>query len=150
MARTPVRGIRELRQRLGRISRETRVEVERAIQRGALAIESRAVQGIIDPPKSGRIYRSKHRKGALHQASAPGQFPAADSGRLHQSITNVDASSGDVIRRDIGANAPYATALELGTSKMAPRPFMQPAFDENVAAVSQSIQAAIRRGSRTR
>jgi HK97 gp10 family phage protein len=141
--------LRSLNVKLGRIGPQTRAEVRRALHRGALAIENRAVEGIIEGPKTGRIYASKHRKGAKHQASAPGEFPAADSGRLHQSITSVEASTGDNIRFETGGNVDYATYLELGTSKMAPRPHMVPAYEENVDKVRADVRAAVRRGART-
>lgn len=143
-----VRGLRSWNAKIGKIGAKTRAEVRRALQRGALAIENRAVEGIIDPPKTGRIYKSKHRKGATHQASAPGEFPAADSGRLHQSITSVEASTQDVIRFETGGNVPYATYLELGTSRMAPRPHMVPAYEENIEAVKANVRAAVKRGAR--
>lgn len=143
-------GRRSLAVKLNAIGKRTRTEVSKAVRRGALRIENRAVEGIIDPPKTGRIYSSKHRKGFKHQASAPGEFPAADSGRLHQSITSVMTLDGpDVYRSETGANTPYATFLELGTSRMAPRPFMQPAFDENKAIVEDDIRKAIIRVARS-
>lgn len=146
---TRMKGVRELRLKLGRIPKAVQREVALALRRGGLAIENRAAQGIIDPPKTGRVYRSRGRKGAKHRASAPGQFPAADTGELHQSLTTVPTKNGpDVIQVNTGANAPYAEALELGTSKMAPRPFMQPSFDENEAKIRQNVRAAIRRGHR--
>lgn len=142
-------GRRSLSVKLNAIGKRTRDEVSKAVRRGSLRIENRAVEGIIDPPKTGRIYSSKYRKGAKHQASAPGEFPAADSGRLHQSITSAMTLEGpDVYRSETGANVPYATWLELGTSKMAPRPFMQPAFDENKEIVERDIRNAIIRGAR--
>lgn len=140
---------RRLEVRLNAIGKRTAKEVGRAVRRGALAIENRAAQGIIDPPKTGRIYPSKHRKGALHQASAPGEFPAADSGRLHQSITHAMTANGpENYRAEVAANAPHATFLEFGTSNMAPRPFMAPSFDEVRPAVEKNIRRAIQRGAR--
>jgi HK97 gp10 family phage protein len=148
---TRVRGRRELVERLGRINKETQRQVRRALLRGGLRVENRAVEGIIDPPKTGRIYRSKHRKGKLHQASAPGEFPAADSGRLHQSITHAEVPApAGTIAVEVAANAPYATFLELGTSKMEPRPFMAPALRENEVRIRNDIAEAVRRGSRKR
>lgn len=144
-----VRGLKQWNAKIGKISAKTRAEVRRALQRGALAIENRAVQGIIDPPKTGRIYPSKHRKGAKHQASAPGEFPAADSGRLHQSITSVEASTPDTLRFETGGNVPYATYLELGTSKMEPRPFLTPSYEENIEAIKATVRTAVKRGART-
>lgn len=143
-------GRRSLSVKLNAIGKRTADEVGRAVRRGGLAIENRAVDGIISPPKTGRVYPSKSRKGAFHQASAPGEFPAADTGRLHQSITSVQTASGpDIYRNETAANAPYAVPLELGTGKMAPRPFMGPAFDEVRPEVEASIRRAIIRGARS-
>lgn len=143
-------GRRSLSVKLNAIGQRTAQEVGRALRRGGLAIENAAVDKIISPPKTGRIYRSKHRKGALHQASAPGEAPAADSGRLDQSITSVQTVNGpERYVNETAANAPYAIPLELGTSKMAPRPFMQPSFDENRAAIEESIRQAVIRGARS-
>jgi len=150
MAPPKFTNVRQLNEKLGRISNRTRDEVKRALRRGALAIENTAVEGIISPPKTGRVYKSKHRKGATHQASAPGEYPAADSGELHQSITHTDASGGDRLRYEIGTNTPHGTYLELGTSKMAPRPFMGPSYDKNEGKVKGDVRAAVRRGARSR
>jgi HK97 gp10 family phage protein len=146
-----VRGRRELIQTLGKISKATEQDVRRALLRGAIAVENTAVAKIIDPPKTGRIYRSRGNKKKLHQASAPGQPPAADTGELHTGITHAEAPAPQgVIRVEVGANAPYATALELGTSKMAPRPFMAPSLAENEALIRNNIAEAVRRGARKR
>lgn len=142
------RGKSTLNLKLGRIGVKTYQEVHRTLKRGALKIENRAVQGIIEPPKTGRIYASKHRKGKKHQASAPGEFPAADSGRLHQSITSVEASTKDLIRFETGPNTDYARMLEEGTSKMEPRPYMTPSYNENEAGIRADVREAVRRGSR--
>lgn len=128
---------------LGGMARAVRPQIARALHRGGLMIENEAVQGIIDPPKTGRIYPSKHRKGAMHQASAPGEFPAADSGRLHQSITTVKVRDDDnAVVVETGANAPYAIMLEYGTSKMEPRPFMTPSYRNNRDRIRTMVQDA--------
>ncbi len=91
--------------------------------------------------KHGRAYarRSKSRsairyrgKGYIyHIASAPGEAPASDSGYLMGSIT-WDMPM-PLVRR-FGVNTGdkgYGGFLELGTSRMAPRPYLRPAFDVN-------------------
>lgn len=154
MAANNFTNVRSFTERINQIGKKTQVELSRAIRRGGLAIKNRAVDGIISPPKTGKIAKSKHRKSTktktyIHQASAPGEFPAADTGALHQSITSVQTKDGpDVFRNETGANTPYAIMLELGTSKMAPRPFMGRAFDEVKPQVQASIRAAIIRGAK--
>lgn len=61
--------------------------------------------------------------------SAPGQGPGVVSGLLRASITwrpGVDAQSPYV---DVGSAVEYAPYVELGTSRMAARPFLRPALD---------------------
>lgn len=142
-------GRRTLGVALSRIQQNTQAEVQRALQRGALSIQNRAVEGIISPPKTGRKYR-KYRPPRIHQASAPGEFPAADTGRLHQSITSAVVVSPTSFQIEVASNVEYGAYLELGTSKMEPRPFLAPAWAENIHRIRQDVRTAIRRGSRGR
>lgn len=135
-----------LNARFRQIQKRTRAEVFAALQRGGQTIADDYARRIIDPPKTGRIYRSKWRKGAFHQASAPGQSPAGDSGRLAQSATWQGFEQRMVV--EAGSATPYAVPLELGTVNMAPRPALSPAFRVRVGPIVADIAAAIRKGSR--
>lgn len=133
------------------MSEEVRREVHRELRRGALAIQGTAVESIIDQTPSGKFVRSRGRKGALHEVSPPGAPPNADTGELHTSITTVDReNSPRRIEVEVGANAPYAAALEYGTSKMEPRPFMSPAFRLHVNRIEGNVRRAVQRALRRR
>lgn len=178
MAKNAFTNRHELFEKLNAIGPETGRLISRALNRGALRIENKAAEKISNPPKTGRKYRSKHRKGAIHQASAPGEAPAGDSGRLAQSLTHVQTASGpDVYRVEAGANAPYAARLEFGGSSVAanatvegkgtpnkklrtakkgpvrvyiaPRPFMGPSFNEEKEAIKADLQKAVIQGARS-
>lgn len=89
----------------------------KGIQRAALQGEAR-VKAILSQPGSGRMY-------GKHQASAPGEPPAPDSGQLRaatQADTQVREDGADLVGR-IVANKEYAHALEVGTERIAPRPY---------------------------
>ena len=58
--------------------------------------------------------------------SKAGQFPHLDTGKLRQSIQVGTVKNNSV---QIGAHVDYAKALELGTSKMAARPFLRPTLN---------------------
>ncbi|MGL5734764.1 MAG: hypothetical protein ACRCYS_07850 [Beijerinckiaceae bacterium] len=75
---------------------------------------------------SGRIYR---RRGRIHQASAPGEFPATDSGRLLASL------KGQVMTDEakIGTSAYYAKWLRGGSRKMQRRKMSDDAMKEGIA-----------------
>ncbi len=85
-------------------------------------------------PKTGRIYK---RGNVQHQASAPGEAPATDTGNL--------VNSGYARRQQrclwwVGFTAEYATALEYGTPKMLPRPYLRPAIEHYREAFHQAIK----------
>jgi hypothetical protein len=74
-------------------------------------------------PKTGRVYKRGSR---VHQASAPGESPATDTGALanasnaeqeHSALWNVTFTSE------------YAKGLEFGTPRVAARPFLRPAVE---------------------
>lgn len=74
------------------------------------------------PP--GRAYKRGEDK--WHIASAPPGPPAVDMNALRGSIKW--RSAGD-LSREIMDGVEYGIYLEMGTTKMDPRPFMKPAFE---------------------
>lgn len=93
-------------------------KAEKGIRRAALAGEA-ITKANLSRPGTGRIY-------GKHQASAPGEPPAVDTGRLRnatQADTQVRRDGDDIVGRVV-ANDEKAHALEVGTERMAPRPFL--------------------------
>jgi HK97 gp10 family phage protein len=80
--------------------------------------------------------------GKNHVASNPGEPPNADTHFLDRSI---EATLTGPVSAESSANAPYAAALEFGTSRMAERPFMRPAAKTVRKEVDQLARAAVRR-----
>jgi HK97 gp10 family phage protein len=70
----------------------------------------------------------------------PGQPPNEDTGVLR---THIETTQVAPLRVEVSSNAPYAVALEVGTSKMAARPYMAPALRNKKKAVSALIQRAV-------
>lgn len=97
------------------------------VLRGSIqaANELRHVLGPEGGARTGRIY-SKGKGGNIkHQASAEGESPAADTGRLRQSATHeTPRVEGDKVIGGAGVSTPYALALQVGTENMAPRPYI--------------------------
>lgn len=112
--------------------------IGRGLVRAAEAIKTEAVRLILEGSKSGIIYI---RRGVSHQASAPGEAPASDTGRLVGSIDTEYDLSNNIAR--ITASAEYAAPLEFGTLHMAPRPFMRPALDNKREEVVTIIAGEI-------
>lgn len=88
-------------------------------------IQAKAVELIKSGPKSGRIYS---RGGRKHQASAPGEAPADDTGNLAANVFVVEGTTAGTTA-SVVARAVYAMALEFGTKNMLPRPFMRAAYE---------------------
>lgn len=110
----------------------------KGIQRAALQGEAR-VKAILSQPGSGRMY-------GKHQASAPGEPPAPDSGQLRaatQADTQVREMGSDLVGR-IVANKEYALPLAVGTEKAAPRPY----FDQLATDFSDELRQAFIQGAR--
>lgn len=91
------------------IERRIRLGANRGVLIGAQAVLTRGTERLKNPPKTGHTYR---RRGVTHQASAPGESPATDTGRL--------AGSGDVypnleaMSARVNWSTDYARTLELG------------------------------------
>ena len=69
--------------------------VVRGVANGVEIVLDEASSMVMDGQKSGRIYR---RRGAEHQASAPGEAPASDTGRLVQSGHTEVLTEGQIVR----------------------------------------------------
>ena len=98
---------------------------------------------------TGRTYR---RRKVLHTASAPGQPPALDTGRLRNSIAVTDPKwDGWSVSAEVGTNVEYARLLEFGgmtgrnnATRVAPRPYMRPAVQEEIPAIEKVLRDAVR------
>lgn len=67
----------------------------------------------------------------FHQASAPGEPPSSDTGRLLTAIGH-ELVDGEVVSGKVTANVKYAKWLEEGTRFMEPRPFLYPALESGM------------------
>lgn len=103
--------------RFPQIAARLRSEAAQIVEETVFEVET-DIKTAMAGPKSGRIYDD-------HQASAPGEAPAIDTGALINSIqTEIDGTEGAV-----STNQEYAEYLEHGTSRMAPRPAWTPAAE---------------------
>ncbi|WP_395623421.1 HK97-gp10 family putative phage morphogenesis protein [Sphingomonas daechungensis] len=125
------------RNRAGRFERPDDA-IKAAVQRGlaawGLLATARAKELVLSGPKTGKVYGN-------HQASAPGEPPASDTGRLVSSIRWEFTGSRLAIR--VIAGTEYAAYLEFGTSIMLPRPFLRRAILETEAQGRKLIDAEV-------
>jgi hypothetical protein len=126
--------------------------IKQAIVEGAFAVHAHAIDAMSEQ-KSGAMYDTEFRTGAggrvfpvgervPHRASAPGEAPAVDTGRLKTSL-HVSVSSGGHAEADVVAPVSYALHLEYGTRKMAPRPFLAPALEANREMIFEKVRRAV-------
>lgn len=85
--------------------------------------------GMRDGPQTGRVYV---RGNIRHRASAPGQWPAVDTGQL-RIRTKIRVSQTDA---ELGSNLSYAKWLQNGTRRMKPRKLFSEAME---MAVQETI-----------
>ena len=79
--------------------------------------------------------------GSDHVPSEPGQPPNANTHTLDQSILVIPIPA--TLGASVIATAPYAAALEFGTSTVVERPFMRPASQAMRPAARRLVAAAI-------
>jgi HK97 gp10 family phage protein len=111
----------------------------KGVVKGTELVRTEAIHLVLDTPKSGRVYHS----GAItHQASAPGEPPATDTGNFVNQITT-EFSMSDV-SGVVNFGAKYSAWLEYGTIKMEPRPFARPALANKQSEIEAIVDAEIR------
>lgn len=135
-----VEGLDRLRSTMRAMPDAFEAEMRRVAGEAALLVRNDAVKSIMTGARSGRVYR---RKSVKHQASAPGEPPKTDTGRLAGSIT-WDLAPGRVARAFVRVALGVGKMLELGTAKMAARPFLHPAVQRNKAKIEARFVAAAR------
>ena len=125
--------------------KNVRPDIRKALIAAGSAIKVDAQLSITGGTRTGHVYV---RDGKPHQASAPGEPPASDTGQLADSI--VEQEFPAELRVEVSAHAPYAADLEFGNSKILERPFMRPAAKKNRALagklVGTAVSITVRRG----
>ena len=115
-------------------------KLSRALTRSVMVVRGEAIDSIASGVKSGATYK---RGGKDHTASAAGEAPATDTGKLISGITTevkiMDKELVGMVKAFAadGSGGNYATHLEFGTRKMGARPFMQPALQKSEAKINK-------------
>ena len=91
-------------------------------------LEAAITQGLEEAAAQAVNYIEDEISNSYPPASFPGEPPATRTGTLKRSvrIESVEPMRVTIAAGGSGTMAPYASWLEFGTSKMAPRPFIQP------------------------
>lgn len=107
-------------------------------RRGALVLQGEIARLLRSGGQTGREYLVPGGVTKRYTASAPGEVPALRTGTLARSYENERVGE---FAFHVGSRLEYARHLELGTSRMAPRPHFKRAAREG----AKKIEAALRR-----
>ena len=112
-------------------SRNSRKAVE------AAATEWRnGIVEVLTGERTGRTYRRPRTK-ATYRASRPGEPPASVTGRLRGSYRVRVISDTEA---EVGSPLDYSEMLEKGTSRMLPRPHIEPGFQRKRKEIQDALQ----------
>lgn len=138
---TQIEGLKRVAVFITEAKKKRDAAVMRAIKLAAYKVQATARRSILHDPKTGIVY-------GKHQASAPDEAPASDTGNLARNIVVILDERSHLSY--VVSRAPYSAALEYGAMRnkdsefftLAPRPFMRPALEINRADIRKMIEDA--------
>jgi phage gpG-like protein len=136
-----VQNVDAVMQAIRQYGAKAEAELSKAVNTTALTINTDIKKAIQSPPKTGVVYM---RRGKKHQASAPGEAPATDTGTLVSSITYKQEIP---LTATVSSRLDYAYYLEFGTRSIKPRPSWVPAVEKNTKLFNDLVDAALRRAA---
>ena len=132
-----IQGIEHVRANILAARAKKTKAIFKAIKMASYLVQAHARKAILRDAHTGIIY-------GKHQASAPGESPANDTGNLARNIAVLSDETSGVAY--VLSRAPYSAALEYGAIKgnrhLLPRPFMRPALELNREAIRKLIADA--------
>ena len=149
--------LNELADKLAKAATTTEKNVSEAVTKFAFLVDHKAKEKLKKRGK-GRVYEQGKfyprgggggvfkRELPTHQASAEGDPPSTDSGRLVSSIRPVLTGRMSAEVGSLSNIAVYGGMLEEGTKNMAARPWLEPTLRENEGALQGLFTAAIKTG----
>jgi hypothetical protein len=131
---------------LKKLGAEGEREVARVVTATAIEVRGEIVKKYQKGPKTGRIYT---RGNVVHQASAPGQAPATDTGRLASATEYVSTGR---FSAEVRNSVAYGPMLEFGTNRLnftggvgGPRPAWRPAVEEAAPKYLKRLEDALKK-----
>ncbi len=129
-----------------KILKKIEVRTERALEKVAILTENSAKLSMTEaksgkPVPAGQGSRGGH-PWQKRQRSAKGEAPAVQTGHLRASITHITPRP---FVRHVGTNVKYGWFLEreYGTSTMAARPWLRPAWEKNKGKLAKFLKGAV-------
>lgn len=143
-----------LEKKLKTLPQKTQKAIFRTNERSAIKVLGTAQKSIQQGKKTGEVYLRGKNRDIKHRASAPGEAPATDTGNLVSKLKYM--VHPDELKITIGIHGenwqdvPYARRLEWGGSDsrgiyIAPRPYLQPAFEANKDFIKKQSAIAVKK-----
>lgn len=136
-----IEGLGQFRRLLRNLDDDARRQLQEAVDESGEAVRDSAVRAILHGEKTGRVYT---RGSVRHQASAPGEAPASDTGNLVANLV-VDGSI-EPLEVAVVSGAPQSERLEYEMD----RAFLRPALLENEDSIVARVRGVLQRLSRRR
>lgn len=124
------------------LAARTRFGVEKGLWLSGKDIKAEFSRQVLAKDKVGRLYirRDRAGRGRRHRASAPGQTPANRTGAYRKGF---DFSVDGAHQLTVGDTVAYAVFLELGTSRMKPRPGLGNAVGASERNIIRNLTTSI-------
>ena len=137
-------GVEELQRNLRKWGANADAELSKLVNATAQSVRTNAVRSIQKGPASGVVYEL-YQPRRTHRASAPGQAPKTDTGRLASSVS---VRKSGTMTAYVFTPVEYGAYLEFGTQKMAARPWLLPATEKQRAAWEKGLRDSADRAAR--
>ena len=141
-----VTGDKELMKALKKLGAGATKALRQGINATAQQVRNTAVKSIQQVSQGETVTRySQGGRPYNHTASVAGDAPNTDTDALVKSIAVEQPNDNTAFVGSGLDNPPYPLWLEFGTSKMKPRPWLQPALDANIGNLNTNISKAVQR-----
>jgi HK97 gp10 family phage protein len=130
-------GVDLVKRRLANMAVKTNANVQQQVILAAFRVQATAKRSIQNSPPDEETGRS-----------IPGNPPKTDTGRLVNSIFVDSEEDAEGFRALVGTNVEYGRHLEFGTKSIEPRPWLQPALEENREINIREVSKAVSRAAR--
>lgn len=141
--RIEIAGIEELRRAFSNLDEVFDAAVADAVEDTVYEIDGEVKRRIARGPATGAVYE-KYNPRRTHQASAPGEAPMTDTGRL---VSSVYVDPGR-LSATVGSRLAYAAYLEYGTRRMGARPVWRPVAEKEAKEFRKRIIENLKRAAR--
>lgn len=136
-----IEGEKELIAALKKFGADGEREIDKVVQATGIEIRGDIVKMYQRSTPTGRVYKKSSPR-RTHRASAPGEPPATDTGRLASSVRYKKVAQGSA---EVDTQVKYGAWLEFGTLRIAKRPAWLPASEAARPKFKDRLERALAR-----